>query len=175
MLCERCKKNDANVHLTQIVNGAKNQINLCETCAKEMGGFDLPVDIDFSSHFTFQNILSGIMDYINQPLKQDDNISATCSNCGTNYGEFKNKGLLGCSGCYTHLNKTLMPVIKRVQGNVEHVGKIPKRAGQSIIEARRINTLKQELKNAIEKEEYERAAELRDIIKGLGKENGEEV
>ncbi|MBU5484999.1 UvrB/UvrC motif-containing protein [Clostridium sp. MSJ-11] len=175
MLCERCKKNDANVHLTQIVNSVKSQLNLCEKCAKEMGGFDLPVDIDFSSPFTFQNILSGIMDYINQPLKQEDNISLTCNNCGTNYGEFKNKGLVGCSECYTNLNNTLMSVIKRVQGNVEHVGKIPKRAGKSIIEVRKINNLKEELKNAIEKEEYEKAAELRDIIKGFGKEKGEEV
>lgn len=33
MLCDKCKKNEANVHVTQIVNGIKYEQNLCAQCA----------------------------------------------------------------------------------------------------------------------------------------------
>ena len=100
MLCEVCKKNDATIHITKIVNGVKYEFNACEKCAKEKGDFNFSGQVDFSSPFTFQNILSGIMDYIgttNQPEKSSD---ISCSNCGATYGEFKQRGLVGCSQCY---------------------------------------------------------------------------
>ncbi|GAA0729915.1 UvrB/UvrC motif-containing protein [Clostridium malenominatum] len=175
MLCERCNKNDANVHLTQVVNGTKSQHNLCENCAKEMSGFDLPVDMNLSSPFAFQNILSGIMDYINQPVKQEDTIEVKCSNCGTTYTDFRKKGLVGCSECYENLSNIFMPVIKRVQSNVEHTGKIPKRAGSHLLQKKKIDIFKEELRECIENEQYEKAAELRDMIKELQKLNEGEV
>lgn len=170
MLCERCKKNDASVHIAKIINGVKQEINLCEKCAKEVGTFSTPIDMSFASPFTFQNILGGIMDYISEPLEKGTDNIPVCKNCGTNYAEFKEKGLLGCSECYNDLGPILMPIIKRVQGNIQHVGKIPKRAGKNILEKKKIEELKDELQKAIDLEEYEKAAEIRDKIRELKNE-----
>ena len=161
MLCEICKKNQANVHMVKIINGVKEEISVCDDCAKKTDGFETP--------FSFQSLLSGIMDYINSQSITDEASELICKNCGNSYTDFKEKGLLGCDRCYSNFSSTLTPIVKRVQGNIEHVGKIPKRAGKDLVEKRKIMTLKEELKKAIEIEEYEKAAELRDKIREMQK------
>lgn len=167
MLCDICKKNEASVHITKIVNGEKEELNICDNCAKDVEGFDFVKDMNFISPFSFQNILSGIMNYANKTPKEFQDKNLVCKNCGMTYSEFKEKGLLGCSECYKNFSSIIMPVIQRVQGNAEHIGKIPKKAGKDIIKHRRILKLKEELQKVIVQEEYERAAEIRDEIREL--------
>ncbi len=169
MLCEICKKNDATVHITKITNGMKQEFNICEKCAKEKGEFSFTSQMELSSPFTFQNILSGIMDYISSGNQSQYNFDFSCKNCGINFEEFKKKGLVGCSDCYKNFTTALIPIIKRVQGNLEHTGKIPGKAGKNIINKRKLLKLKEDLQEAIAIEEYERAAEIRDLIKELKK------
>jgi protein arginine kinase activator len=175
MLCEVCKKNDATVHITKIVNGVKQEFSLCEKCAREKGEFGIGGAIEFSSPFTFQTILSGIMDYVGPNNQTQNNFDISCSNCGNTYSEFKRKGLLGCSECYSNFAQTLKPIIKRVQGNLEHTGKLPRKAGETIIKRRRLLELKENLQRAIASEDYESAAKIRDAIKELQGEPGKEV
>jgi protein arginine kinase activator len=167
MLCELCKKNEASVHITKILNGNKQEFNLCEKCAKEKGEFSFYNTIEGSSPFTFQNILSGIIEHIDNTNEIQKNSHNYCENCGTTYSEFKQKGLVGCSECYKNLNNTIIPIIKRVQGNIQHAGKIPRKLGRDIIEKKKLLTLKEDLQNAIASEEYEKAAEIRDMIKKI--------
>lgn len=166
MICEVCKQNDATIHITKILNGVKYEFNVCEKCAKERTDLNFSEEV-FPSTFTFQNILSGIMDYIGSSNQPQKILETSCSSCGTTYSEFKQRGLVGCSKCYEDFKSTLEPVIKRVQGNNEHVGKIPKKAGKNIIEKRKLVQLKEDLQKAINAEEYEKAAEIRDIIRKL--------
>ncbi|AAK81128.1 protein arginine kinase activator [Clostridium acetobutylicum] len=174
MICEVCHKNEANVHITQIINGDKRELNVCENCAQNIQGVNIASDIDFISPFSFQNILSGIMDYIGGSSQSTKCEELVCKNCGTTYSEFKDKGLFGCSECYKYFNSMLLPIINRVQGNVEHNGKIPKKAGRKIINKNNILKLKAELQKAVLEEEYEKAAELRDKIKSLQEKDGGE-
>lgn len=168
MLCDICKKNEANVHITKIVNGVKQELNVCEKCARDMGDFNFGGEmINFNSPFTFQNILSGLVDYINQSTPAEESSELVCKNCGTTYSEFREKGFLGCSECYKNFSSTLTPIIKRVQGNVEHTGKIPKKLGKDLIEKRQLLKLKEDLKKAVAAEEYEKAAQIRDEIKEM--------
>jgi protein arginine kinase activator len=169
MLCEVCKKNEATVHITKIVNGMKYEFNACEKCAKEKGDFNFTGQVDFPSPFTFQNILSGIIDYMGTTSQQQKSYVISCDNCGATYVEFKQRGLVGCSQCYENFKSTLTPIIKRVQGNVEHAGKIPRKTGKSIIEKKKLLELKDDLQKAIAAEEYEKAAEIRDMIKEIQK------
>lgn len=174
MLCDVCKKNEAVFYVTKIVNGEKNKIALCENCAKEYNGFNDFGEMDIMSPFSFQNILSGIMDYIGTAPKNDVGQEISCKNCGMTLEEFKKTGILGCSECYKNFNSTVNPIIKRVQGNVEHVGKIPKKRGKGIIERRKLVNLKEQLQKAIALENYEKAAKLRDEIRDIsnGKKEG---
>lgn len=171
MFCENCKKNEAAVHITKIINGKKQEMNICENCAKELEAFDIGGSMGFGSPFSFQNVLSGIMDYMSSSQQVNKTVDLVCKNCGATYNDFKKYGLLGCSECYTSFSPTINSVIKRVQGNVEHVGKIPKKLGKDIMEKRRLSKLKEELQKAIANEEYEKAAQIRDQIKAL--QNGE--
>ncbi|MFL0196202.1 UvrB/UvrC motif-containing protein [Clostridium sp. WILCCON 0269] len=171
MLCDICKKNDATVHVTKIINGYKQDINLCEKCAKEKGELNFVPQIEFVSSFGFQNILSGIMDYMsNANNEQYKSFDICCKNCNTSYSEFKKIGLVGCSECYKNFSNILEPIIKRVQANSDHTGKVPKKTGKNIIERKNLLKLKEELQKAISLEEYEKAATIRDRIKQLKKQ-----
>jgi protein arginine kinase activator len=167
MLCDNCNQNDANVHITKIVNGVKHEMNICDKCAKELQGFNINESFNFGPSFSFQNILSGIMDYMSPTPQINKSQELVCKNCGTAYNDFKKYGLLGCSECYKSFSPTINPVIKRVQGNTEHTGKIPKKLGKDIMEKRRLSKLKEDLQKAIASEEYEKAAQIRDMIKSL--------
>lgn len=173
MICDICKKNEANIHVTKVINGVKQEFNICEKCAKEKEGLNVGVSNNFPSALTFQNILSGIMDYMNQSSSIDEKSGPICENCGMTYSEFKKIGLVGCNECYKKFSNTLMPVVKRVQGNIEHTGKVPNKISKELIEKKKILKLKEELQKAITLEEYERAAEIRDEIKKIQSDSKE--
>lgn len=173
MLCELCGKNEASIHITKIVNGVKKEANICSKCAGKTEGFNLTSDMDIMTSFSFQNILGGLMDYVNTS-KNNTIEEVKCKNCGAFYREFKEKGLLGCSECYKYFSPAILSVVRGVQGNIEHVGKIPKKLGKDLIHKQKILNLKEQLQNAIALEEYEKAAEIRDKIKEIEKKNAEE-
>ncbi len=167
MLCEKCKKNEANFHITKIVNGVREEEHLCEICAKENNTMSMLQDIDFSPSFSFQNILSGFMDYMNTTTESKLPSEVVCKECGTTYRGFKETGLLGCGNCYSTFKTTIIPIVKRVQVSTEHNGKIPVKSGGEILKKKELIRLKEELQKAIALEEYEKAAELRDKIRDL--------
>ena len=157
MLCEKCQSRSATVHMTKIVNGHKSEIRLCSQCAKENNelgfGTDLTLDL--------QNFISAGL------LKFEPNQKLECEKCGLDYATFNNKGRLGCAKCYESFGTKLNPILKRIHGTTTHTGKIPKRAGGKLRVFRAIQNLKVELKQAIEVEDFEKAAKLRDHIKEL--------
>ena len=167
MLCESCKKKEATVYITKITNGKKEQYHLCENCAKEFNGLSLSGEMGISSPFSLQNILSGLMEYMGEVPELTKNTNIACKNCGMTLQDFKGKGILGCSECYKFFASTVNPIINRVQGKVEHIGKIPRKSGKGIAERKKMISLKEELQKAIALEEYERAAEIRDKIREM--------
>ncbi|GFP77917.1 DUF7685 domain-containing protein [Clostridium fungisolvens] len=172
MLCDKCGSREASVHIVKVVNGDKKEVNLCDKCANE--SMEIPLNpFEDLGEFSFQNLLSGLVDYVNKTSRDAQKTEVTCENCGMAYNEFQKTGLLGCSECYKNFQNTINPVIKRVQGDVEHVGKVPTKAGKCLVEKKKLLKLKEELQHAILGEEYERAAVLRDEIKSLQETIGE--
>lgn len=158
MECQRCNKKESTVHLTKIVNGEKNEIYLCEDCARETN----QMPFGANNPFSFQNLLSGLLTpETNNPFMQQD---LKCDTCGLNYKDFTKKGLLGCTDCYGAFNSKLEPLLKRIHGSIKHNGKVPKRRGGVLRVKREIEELRKELKQEIAKENFEKAAELRDRI-----------
>src|SRR5262249_27897604 len=88
-----------------------------------------------------------------------------CSNCGMHYSTFKETGRLGCAECYSSFAIKLRPLLRRIHGSTRHVGKLPAREGDHVSPARQVQRLHDELQRAVEREEFERAAEIRDRIK----------
>lgn len=165
MLCEKCNKREAKVHFIKLINGKKSEIWLCENCAKEISDVHLLESLGDIDGTSVQNVLGSFFESIDK--KKEDKIEVICKKCGLTYSQFKASGQLGCDECYDSFISYLKPIFKRIQGDTEHIGKIPKRAGVKFIEKKNYINLKKELQKAILEEEYEKAAILRDKIKEI--------
>lgn len=161
MLCEKCRKNKAIIHVVKIVNGMKSESMLCEKCARELSSMPLREAINNKDNLTFENRAK---DFFNE-FEKNNKFEVICKKCGTTYGEVKKTGKLGCSECYDSFKESLIPKVKEVQGYAEHIGKIPEGEKNKVINSKKVNELKEELEKAIVKEEYEKAAVIRDEIK----------
>lgn len=163
MLCERCKKNNAKFHFTQILNGNKTQIYLCELCARQNSGIDIDIAHDFKLFFPDGLIITGAMgnNYgINNKIEK-------CDRCGLTYDSFRETGKFGCAECYTTFENKIKPLLKRIHGNIVHNGKTTARVNSVINKKREHEELKKQLESSIVNEEYEKAAVFRDKIKEL--------
>jgi len=143
-------------------------MHLCEQCAnekKQQFGFGVPISINalIAGLLGFDsNDSNQIGSYI-QPFQK----VLKCEKCGMTIEEFQKTGKLGCSNCYTTFDEKLSPLIRRLQGSVEHNGKVPGRLSNNMSVTKEITKLKELLNRAVEREEYEKAAEIRDQIKSL--------
>lgn len=192
MLCENCGKREANVMYTQVINGDKKEMHLCEECSEKLGignmDFKMPISFssflgDFFDEFENNTLLPEL-----DPIKQ-----LTCDSCGMTFEDFMNTGKLGCSNCYDTFESKIDPILKNIHGATKHVGRLGKigpstnlkeekytenntiespnnnetEASKTISEEERLNL---ELQKAIKEERYEDAARIRDEIKNI-KEN----
>lgn len=97
-------------------------------------------------------------------VDKDEKVDITCSVCNTSFEDYKNTGKLGCSKCYSTFEKQLKPIIESIYGYSEHIGKFPKNEFKDVQAIREVEHLKEQLNIAIQEEEYEQAAKLRDEI-----------
>lgn len=175
MLCDECAKNKATVHLTEIINDQVTKLNLCEGCAKQKGS-------DVEQHFGIADLLAALSD-IEQPAVTPAGLAGStapapakskCSQCGLTYEDFKKIGRLGCGACYASFKASLTPLLKRIHGSNQHMGKSPSPISLKELKIStkihdELELAKTELQKAIKKEEFEEAAALRDKVKFLEK------
>lgn len=170
MICEKCNKNPASVHITKIVNGKKTELHLCSECAKSeqaMGDFLNPY-----------GILKNIMDIESEfsPNAGTFLTQTQCPVCQQTLNDFERSGKVGCSNCYTVFRDELTPIIRRIHSSTQHVDDPTQTqpSTQKLSSSQEIAKLNARLKNAVAKEEYEEAAKLRDQINKLkAQKNGE--
>jgi protein arginine kinase activator len=91
----------------------------------------------------------------------------TCESCGTTHQEFKKGGRLGCEACYHVFRPVLEPLLDGMHAGIKHLGKVPSRSVKKKSAEENEGILQKELKKAVEEENYEKAAELRDRLKKL--------
>ncbi len=168
MLCQDCKKREAQVHLTQIVNNEKATLSLCKECAAARG-FHSPLD---NVPFPLAEILSGLAATIPGATGVEKRESITCPTCGLTFEDFTRQGRFGCGDCYKSFRNRLEPIMRKIHGASLHRGRAPlieAKEGESgePLTVREEERLEVELKKAIEAEDFERAAELRDKLKTL--------
>ncbi|TFB14757.1 hypothetical protein E3U55_13220 [Filobacillus milosensis] len=169
MECQRCHQNEATVHYTQVVNGQKTEIHLCEKCAEHEGYMDFNDD-----SLSIHQLLTSMFPF-DQNVSQQQSFQAQqtlkCDRCGTTYQQFRKMGKFGCSQCYASFESYLTPIFKRVHsGNTKHVGKIPKRVGGKLHKQRELEQLQEKLQQLIHDEAFEEAAQVRDEIRTLKEE-----
>lgn len=160
MLCDDCKNKEANVHVTKIINGKKEEKNLCEDCAKKNE------KANFENNFSMPNFLTSLLEgnlEFNMNYKEDKR----CPQCNATYEDYKRTGRLGCGACYETFSDMLVPLIRKIQGSTKHGGKIPKKSGAAIRLKNKLKASKAKLQQLIMQEEFEEAAKIRDEIRTL--------
>ena len=160
MLCQDCKKREASVHLTQIVNNEKIAMSLCKECAAKRG-FHSPLE---NMAFPLSDILQGIIKQ-QFPQKTEDIPEIKCKRCGLSFGEFVRQGRFGCGECYNAFRSRLEPIMRKIHGSSMHKGKLPVSSKDEPLPIKEEERLETELRKAIETEDFERAADLRDKLK----------
>ncbi|GEM02689.1 protein arginine kinase activator [Halolactibacillus halophilus] len=172
MKCEHCHERSATLHFTQYTHGYKHGQHLCHTCASDLGL------IEANDHYLIHDLLSDLVK-MNSALANNQRRSSAqeikiCPTCHMTYTQFVKHYKFGCKDCYETFTSELEPVLKRVHnGNTAHVGKVPKHRHPHISKQQQIKTYRDQLKSCIESEQFEEAAELRDMIKAL--EQGESI
>jgi len=167
MLCDICGKNPATVHLTEIVDNQMNELHLCEECARNKS-------VEMEQQFGLSDLLAGLAEF-SKPSVDKEAVSLKCPNCKLSYADFQKIGRLGCSECYTAFKKYLGHLLKKIHGSVMHYGKMPikvtKLTSRKTLD---LQELRLKLQRAVESEQFEEAARLRDQIRELEKKNSEQ-
>jgi protein arginine kinase activator len=173
-LCQSCNQREAKIHFTELKDGKKTEMHLCEHCAQEKNMI-----------LAFPSLLSTLVKGGTE-RSESEAVPATCPGCGLAYAEFKAKGRLGCPQCYTAFAPVLVPLLEKVHSHSTHKGRRPlhqpapepaaepspaaEAPASPVPEPRPIDErtrLRLALQDAVEAEDYERAAELRDEIRAL--------
>lgn len=175
MLCDNCGKNDANVKYTQIVNGVKKEMHLCEECSKALGIGNFSFDMPMSMSNFFADFLGEAEGEFMPTLGVKKELK--CNECGMTYNEFLSTGKFGCGNCYEVFSSKIDPILKNLHNGNRHVGRkgIPNNTRINSIQndvkpegsqdLSKIEKLQLDLKKAIKEERYEDAAKIRDEIK----------
>jgi protein arginine kinase activator len=160
MLCDQCRERDAVLNLTQIVENAVTQLHLCEKCAAERG---IETTVSMPKH-----PLGEFLQAVQQQALQLPGDAARCAYCGTSLRDFRASGRLGCAQCYGAFEQSLRDLLRRVHGSAKHVGRRYEVANPHLLERdAALSELRDRLQRAIESEEFETAATLRDQIRTL--------
>jgi protein arginine kinase activator len=163
MRCQHCDERDAVVHLTQIIENQVTTMHLCEACAAEKGiessgPGTMPLNTEFLATVG-KGVGAGLPGMEDAP-------HATCPTCGLTMQELRDLGRLGCVDCYKAFEGPLRELLRRLHGSTTHVGEryTPPDAGDGppVEEA---TELRERLKEAVEAENFELAAELRDLLR----------
>jgi protein arginine kinase activator len=157
MLCCICKEKEATVHLTQIAGDKMQKVDLCEECAKHKG-------VNDPAGFSLADLLLGLG--ASQEIEQSaGGTELKCPKCGYTHADFKKAGRLGCAECYVTFAEGLEALLKTMHKGTRHSGKVPQAAQQSRDAAERLKALQKKLAKAVEDEDFEQAALIRDEIK----------
>jgi len=160
MKCTNCQQNDASVYIEQAIGHEVTKIHLCNLCATipEMNlGFPFPFTGEGKA--SMHNFW-----FAPESVRRE---MPTCAACNYSFERFKKSSLLGCAVCYDAFRKELLGVFAKVQPGNKHIGKAPNKHTEPSQTDHELATLKASLKAAIAAEEYEEAASLRDVIRGL--------
>ncbi|WP_166827781.1 UvrB/UvrC motif-containing protein [Thalassoroseus pseudoceratinae] len=157
--CSRCSK-PSTLHITEIQEGVAQELHLCESCAKQYLAAPEPMTSE-SDEFA---------EKLSESVSEEESESygqLVCPNCGITFKEFRSQGRLGCPHDYNAFAKELTPLLENIHGETQHVGKCPKRAPEASQKQYELIKLRGRLRAAIDEEDYEMAARIRDEINEL--------
>lgn len=164
MPCDHCKLRDAVIHLTQIVNNTVTTLHLCEQCAAEKG-VETGTNV---AKFPLGDFLASMGKVAPGEAAIETGETPRCSRCGSSMKDFRQAGRLGCAQCYVSFEVQLRDLLRRLHGSCQHVGERYRPPSAAPDEGRLVlGELREQLRRAVDSENFELAAELRDRMRVL--------
>ena len=170
MICERCLEKETTVHITKEAEGVTQTLALCPDCASELG-FHSPLD---EAPFPLASLLNRLFSDPSALTPEDQDADfhdaipdLTCPNCKLTYKEFVKSGRFGCGECYREFRTRVEHIMLKIHGAAKHVGATPLIEYDQMHSVQREEQLKEQLAEAINSEQYELAAQLRDQLNKL--------
>ncbi|HEU4829083.1 MAG TPA: UvrB/UvrC motif-containing protein [Gemmatimonadales bacterium] len=161
MTCDQCHEREAIVHLTQIVDAEVTTLHLCERCAAERG-----VEAPAVGKSPLGSFLAAMGKELEGAALPGAATGEACARCGATLRNFRETGRLGCSECWRNFEPQLRELVRRLHGSTFHVGERYSVPGDDAgSERSRLGALREQLRVAIETENFELAAELRDRLR----------
>lgn len=170
MLCQNCKKNEATTHIKRVLNGEATENHLCSSCAQNLGVGSFFDDFSLNMPDIFSHIFG------DSAFALGESRLDRCEKCGCCFDDIIKSGSVGCADCYEKFFHKLQPSIQRIHGKAKHAGKIPKQTNQKTspkekTPEEKIADLQKDMQKAIEEQNFEHAAIIRDEIKKMKGEN----
>lgn len=166
MLCDVCKQREATTYIKAVRNGKLYQQHLCSHCVQEMGLGSVQGSLGLG------DLLGGL--FQDSTPKVPEKI---CETCGTSFADISKSGKIGCAACYQTFAQELAPMIQRIHGTTSHKGKRPggyalrvtprQTAEMMPVQDSPLQEKQRLLQKAVQAQEFEQAARLRDEIKEL--------
>jgi protein arginine kinase activator len=164
MKCQLCAEREASIHYVEIVEGKKTSQWICAECAAEEG--ITPTEVTKLAHGSLGSMLGDMLsEATGEPTESEAQAGLVCDVCGYQYEQLQQKGRLGCPACYATFQPKLLSLLRRYHGDTRHVGRVPRSRGPRAALRREIARFKLQLDQAVQQEDYEEAARLRDEIR----------
>lgn len=166
MLCENCNQNEATMYWKQTINGHTKEVYLCPVCAQKLGN-------TFHNFSWLDDPFFAQSPVFSAPIGQISQLDGNqrCPTCGMTESELRHSGRVGCADCYKTFSSVLIPYIRKLHGTTAHVGAAPNTQNYTQPVENQAEALKIKLEAAIQQENYEEAARLRDEIRRLEGQN----
>jgi protein arginine kinase activator len=164
MKCQQCDR-PATFHITDLVDGKPEEVHLCEACAQSFlapSGDEAADVMPAMAGLLAQQLAVG--ETADQLARLDER---ACPICGITFLEFRKQGRLGCPHDYVFFAEELEPLLLNIHDETHHIGKVPKRCSSGADKQTQLIRLRREMKDAVTKEEYEKASQLRDEIHSI--------
>jgi protein arginine kinase activator len=162
MLCQDCGEKEATIHLTQAIEGKKKVLDLCEACA-EKRGFSNPLkNVPFPLGDFLASMVLNVQKGDPHALEH-----VKCSGCELTFTEFSKTGRFGCGMCYEAFRPQLDDLLRKIHGANRHIGGMPSGSHEKMQPMKEERELREQIREAVSRENYELAAELRDRLKAM--------
>ena len=163
MKCSNCGEREGVVSLTQIVEGDVRTVSLCAKCAEEKG-IETGVGV---AETPLGGFLAALQESADPDAPLTAALEARCGGCGATLRDFRETGRVGCAECYQSFDAPLRELLRRLHGSTHHTGKryTGVEALPVLAPPANLRELRDQLRRAIEAEQFELAAELRDRLR----------
>lgn len=167
MLCENCKERTASVVFKQETPTGVTERHLCDKCAFYSQTFSFSPDQEPLSIQQFlAHWLGGSDIFTEQKTGEQVSEGPQCPNCGLTFHRFLDGGKFGCAECYEAFRALLPRVFAKLHnGHTQHGGKIPVSLNERFALKRKLEGIREKMREAVEDERFEEAAALRDEAK----------